>query len=113
MGEAVRRAHEPSGDASLFGGKIKPWDLTFNVIAHFIGALIDWLLVALFMNSFLSDPSVNYIVTVPGEPGAGFAFLAESLSEHASYVRQSYGLDGETAGVPGALRQGKAIQLRH
>jgi len=65
------------------------------------------------MNSFLSDPSVNYIVTVPGEPGAGFAFLAESLSEHASYLRQFYGLDGETAGVPGALRQGKAIQLRH
>jgi hypothetical protein len=109
VGEAVRRAHEPSGDASLFWGKIKPWDATFYVIAHFIGALIDWLLVALFMNSFLSDPSVNYIVTVLGEPGAGFAFLAESRSEHALYVRQSYGIDGETAGVPGALRQGKAI----
>ena len=91
------------------GGKIKPWDATFYVIAHFIDALIGLLLVALFMNSFLSDPSVNYIVTVPGEPGPGFAFLAESLSEHALYVRQSYGIDGETAGVLGALRQGKAI----
>ena len=99
----------PAVTLAFFLGKIKPWDATFYVIAHFIGALIDWLLVALFMNSFLSDPSVNYIVTVPGEPGPGFAFLAESLSEHALYVRQSYGLDGETAGVPGTLRQGKAI----
>ena len=95
--------------AFLLVGKIKPWDATFYVIAHFIDALIGLLLVALFMNSFLSDPSVNYIVTVPGEPGPGFAFLAESRSEHALYVRQSYGIDGETAGVPGALRQGKAI----
>lgn len=60
-------------------GKIKPWDATFYVVAHFIGALIGLLLVALFMNKFLSDPSVNYIVTAPGEPGAGFAFLAELL----------------------------------
>ena len=58
-------------------GKIAPGDALFYIIAQFIGGMMGVLLAAAVLRSWLADPSINYVVTVPGPRGPGIAFLAE------------------------------------
>jgi aquaporin Z len=59
--------------------KIEPWDALFYILAQFLGALAGVLLVAVALGKPISDPSVNYVVTVPGPDGSAAAFLAEFI----------------------------------
>jgi aquaporin Z len=58
-------------------GKIQGWDALFYVVAQFIGGLLGVLLAALVLKDAITDPTVNYIVTIPGSGGPIVAFLAE------------------------------------
>ena len=58
-------------------GKIQGWDALFYVVAQFIGGLLGVLLAALVLKDAVTDPTVNYIVTIPGPGGPIIAFLAE------------------------------------
>ena len=60
-------------------GKVKFWDAVFYTLAQFIGGVAGVLLVASALKNALSDPSVNYVATLPGKFGPGVAFLAELL----------------------------------
>ncbi|MBI5385597.1 MAG: aquaporin [Verrucomicrobia bacterium] len=59
-------------------GKVKPPDAVFYIIAQFLGGTGGVLLVKLCLGRVLSDPSVNYVATVPGSAGVVIAFLAEA-----------------------------------
>jgi aquaporin Z len=61
-------------------GKVGGWDAIFYTCAQFTGgvfgvALSTWIL----SRMVVADPSVNYVVTLPGERGWGVAFAAELL----------------------------------
>jgi len=58
-------------------GKIHPWDAFFYVVFQFIGAVSGVGVAALLGGSSISDPSVDYAVTIPGCCGVSGAFLAE------------------------------------
>ena len=58
-------------------GKIEPWDACFYVLAQFIGGLLGVFLMASLLGQIIAAPSVNYVVTVPGSSGIGWAFVAE------------------------------------
>lgn len=60
-------------------GKIKSWDALFYVVAQFIGGLAGVVLIALVLGDAIADPTVKYMVTVPGAAGVGIAFLAELI----------------------------------
>jgi aquaporin Z len=58
-------------------GKVKPWDALFYVLAQFAGGLAGVLLSRALLGRVLAHPAVQYVVTVPGEWGAGVAFVSE------------------------------------
>ena len=58
-------------------GKIQGLDALFYVLAQFIGGLIGLLVAAIAIGMAIEDPTVNYVVTVPGVEGTGMAFAAE------------------------------------
>lgn len=58
-------------------GKVAPWDAAFYILAQFAGGVSGMLLVAAMAAPVVGDPSVNYVVTVPGARGAATAFVAE------------------------------------
>lgn len=58
-------------------GKIRGLDALFYVLAQFIGGLMGLLVAAIAIGIAIEDPTVNYVVTVPGLGGAGMAFAAE------------------------------------
>ncbi len=58
-------------------GKVAGWDALFYVLAQFAGGLAGVLLSAWALGHVVADPSVNYVVTVPGSGGPAVAFLAE------------------------------------
>ncbi|MBI1819395.1 MAG: aquaporin, partial [Nitrospirae bacterium] len=60
-------------------GKIEPWDAAYYIIAQFTGAMAGIFLVAEALGNQIGDPSVNYVVTLPGPDGTAMAFLAEFL----------------------------------
>ena len=60
-------------------GKVRPWDGLFYVIAQFTGGVAGIVVSAAILWPWIADPSVNYVATVPGAGGTGFAFLAELL----------------------------------
>ena len=60
-------------------GKIKFWDALFYITAQFAGAALGVMLVALFLRSEISHPSVRYVVTTPGMRGPWVALAAEFL----------------------------------
>lgn len=60
-------------------GKVQSWDAIFYIVAQFGGGLGGVLLAREALGNLISDPSVNYAVTVPGVGGAVGAFLAEAL----------------------------------
>lgn len=70
----------PAVTLSFFSlGKVDPWDAVFYIVAQFAGATAGVLLVTATLRRAISDPSVNYIVTIPGSRGVGIAFLAEFI----------------------------------
>ena len=58
-------------------GKVKGADAVFYVLAQFAGGAAGVLLAALLLGRAVADPSVNYVVTVPGGLGVAAAFAAE------------------------------------
>jgi aquaporin Z len=58
-------------------GKVAMGDAVFYVIAQFVGGTVGVLVAALAFRTVVAHPSVHYVVTAPGMPGAGVAFLAE------------------------------------
>lgn len=63
----------------LFLRKI-PWeDAVGYVCAQFVGGLIGMVISDALLGSWLADPAVQYVATVPGTPGVEVAFLAESI----------------------------------
>jgi len=59
-------------------GKIAPWDAVFYVLAQFCGAIAGvGVSVLLLGRPVLSDPSVHYVATAPGDWGVWAAFVAE------------------------------------
>ena len=56
-------------------GKIAPWDALFYVVAQFVGGIAGVVLSASLIGAAaMADPSVNYVVTVPGPGGPWVAF---------------------------------------
>ena len=60
-------------------GKVAGADAVGYVAAQFLGGSLGLLAAAAALPSYLSDPSVNYVVTLPGAYGPGVAFLAEVI----------------------------------
>ena len=60
-------------------GKIGPYDATFYVFAHFIGAVAGVGLATLALGPRIAVPQVNYAVTVPGVAGPAAAFASETF----------------------------------
>jgi len=60
-------------------GKIAPWDAAFYVLAQFVGAVLGVYGTWLVFRVWISDPNVNFAVTVPGSTGYLAAFLAEAV----------------------------------
>ena len=58
-------------------GKVTKWDAIFYVIAQFGGGVTGALLATAVLSAWVSHPSVNYVVTMPGSAGIAAAFVAE------------------------------------
>jgi aquaporin Z len=58
-------------------GKIEPRDAAFYVLFQFAGGAVGVLVSWLVLGDLLSDSTVNFVVTVPGQAGATTAFVAE------------------------------------
>jgi aquaporin Z len=58
-------------------GKIEPMDALFYIAAQFAGAIAGVGLAGIVLGSWLSHPSVDYVVTLPGRYGYWWAFVAE------------------------------------
>lgn len=60
-------------------GKVAGVDAVGYVLAQFVGGTMGLVGAAFALQPYVMDPSVNYVVTVPGPAGPGVAFLAEIL----------------------------------
>ena len=60
-------------------GKISGWDTVFYILLQFIGAVAGVLMVAGVLGRLIANPSVSYVVTVPGPGGWAPAFAAEAM----------------------------------
>jgi aquaporin Z len=61
-------------------GKVDSWDALFYTLAQFAGGVLGVALSAWVLSRMIvAHPSVNYVVTLPGEHGWGVAFMAELL----------------------------------
>lgn len=58
-------------------GKIAGWDALFYVVAQFAGGVAGMVFAVAFGRAALTDPTVNYVVTLPGPAGVPAAFVAE------------------------------------
>jgi aquaporin Z len=68
----------PSTTLTFFRlGKIATWDAIFYVLAQFGGGLTGAVLASAVLSTWVSHPSVNYVVTAPGAAGIAAAFIAE------------------------------------
>lgn len=63
----------------LWLGKVTRTDALFYVLAQFAGAALGVFLSAILLKSWISHPSVNYAITVPGSAGTAAAFAAELI----------------------------------
>jgi aquaporin Z len=63
----------------LWLGRIHRLDAVFYMAAHFAGAVAGVLAARQILGLRLSDPSVRYMVTLPGVYGSAVAFLGEFL----------------------------------
>ena len=60
-------------------GKVARPDFVGYITAQFIGAIVGIAAAAVALGGLVSDPSVNYVTTLPGPPGDAVAFVAEAL----------------------------------
>jgi aquaporin Z len=58
-------------------GKIESWDAIFYISAQFLGGAAGVFATVGVLGDLVRDPSVQYVVTVPGPSGVWAAFLAE------------------------------------
>src|SRR5262249_17194854 len=58
-------------------GKVAPRDALWYILAQFLGGILGVGLAAALLRHCIADPTVNYVVTVPGRFGPGVAFVAE------------------------------------
>jgi aquaporin Z len=58
-------------------GKIDSSDAVAYVVAQFAGAALGLAGIATVLRGIVSDPSVNYVTTIPGPAGVAVAFAAE------------------------------------
>ena len=58
-------------------GKIESTDALFYIAAQFAGAIAGVGVASLVLGAWLSHASVDYVVTLPGRYGYGWAFVAE------------------------------------
>ncbi len=63
--------------ANYFLNRISLKDATGYILFQAIGASLSMLLLKFFFKNYLSDKSVNYIVTMPGKAGVAVAAVAE------------------------------------
>jgi aquaporin Z len=61
----------------LLLGRICLWDAICYIAAHFVGAVVGVLIARQLIGTRLAEPSVQYLVTIPGSHGEGVAFLVE------------------------------------
>jgi aquaporin Z len=59
-------------------GKVAQPDFVGYVTAQFTGAIVGIAAAAVALGGVVSDPSVNYVTTLPGPTGGGVAFVAEA-----------------------------------
>jgi aquaporin Z len=68
----------PSTTLTFFRlGKVAEWDAIFYIVAQFGGGITGALLASAVLAAWVSHPSVNYVVTMPGSAGIAAAFVAE------------------------------------
>jgi aquaporin Z len=60
-------------------GKVAPWDAAFYILSQCLGGFAGVALAAVVAGHWLADPSVNYVATVPGPAGIGYALLGEAV----------------------------------
>jgi len=89
-------------------GKVMPWDAAFYIAAQFIGGVCGVLVSKLLLGGIMAHPSVSYVTTVPGPPGAGIAFVAETamacgMMLMVLFVTNTPGVAGFTGLFAGAL----------
>jgi aquaporin Z len=60
-------------------GRVQRWDAFFYVLAQFAGGAAGVLLSTWIARDIVTDPSVKYVVTVPGDAGWGAAAAGEFL----------------------------------
>ena len=60
-------------------GKVARPDFVAYVTAQFTGAIVGIAAAAVALGGIVSDPSVNYITTLPGPTGDAVAFAAEAI----------------------------------
>jgi aquaporin Z len=65
--------------AFLWLGRVHRWDAAWYIVSHFIGATAGVLAARQILGLRLSAPSVQYMVTIPGEHGNAITFLGEFL----------------------------------
>jgi aquaporin Z len=58
-------------------GKIEPKDVVWYILAQFGGGLLGISIAVKILGTAIADPSINYVVTMPGSSGAIGAFCAE------------------------------------
>lgn len=58
-------------------GKVQSADLAGYAAGQFLGGVAGTGVAATLFDRWISDPAVNFAVTLPGPPGAGVAFAAE------------------------------------
>ncbi len=58
-------------------GKIASWDACFYILFQFVGGVAGVGIAAIFLQSKLAEPGVDYAITIPGKYGESGAFLAE------------------------------------
>ncbi len=59
--------------------RIRSVDAVWYILAQFIGGVLAIYLVKELLFNYLADPTVNYVVTVPGVDGTWVAFALETL----------------------------------
>jgi len=59
--------------------KVAPSDFVAYITSQFIGAMLGIAAAAITLGGLVSDPSVNYVTTLPGPSGDVVAFFAETL----------------------------------
>jgi aquaporin Z len=78
MGKQSGAHFNPAVTLTFFRlGKVAPWDAAFYMIAQFVGGVMGVVLSAILLGEIISDPTVNYVATVPGKEGVWVAFFAE------------------------------------